>query len=323
MFPKLFLTVLVLWASLTTPFVWAQGKVKIVVSVDWEGEDLRAENLAAMQRFREEFPQVPLQHFLNAAYYTKTGAQAKLITKAIRSVLRPGDEHGLHVHAWRSLVTAAGVPFRVGPSFVAEDVDLSDCKPDCGVDVALTAYRQDELRSLLRTSVRILEAQGFDTPRSFRAGGWQADANVLQALAAEGFTLDSSATYAPYLEESWGNYNLVSFVARLWPESNPRSQPYEVSRAPGLWEVPNNGCLSDYVTGEQMKQAFLTQVELLKKDPTRDVYLSIGFHQETAQDWLPRLNSGLKLIAKAAKAQKLDYEFVVGPWPLHVPNATR
>ena len=39
----------------------ARGKVRIVVSVDWEGRDLQTQNLEAMQQFRHDYPKIPLQ----------------------------------------------------------------------------------------------------------------------------------------------------------------------------------------------------------------------------------------------------------------------
>jgi hypothetical protein len=295
---------------------FSQGKVRIVVSVDWEGRDLSEHNLAAMQDFRERFPTVPLQQFLNAAYYTKPQAYAADLTRSIKSVLRPGDEHGLHIHAWRSLVTAAGVRFRTGPSFVDQDVDVNWCGVDCGSDVSLTAYTKPELRKIIRKSVEILTAQGFNRPTSFRAGGWQADDTVLNALAEEGFALDSSATYAPYLEASWGAYNLYRFVAELWPTIIPNSQPYTYTSKTGhqILELPNNASLADYVTGSDMLNAFIAQARLLQASPQDDVYLSIGFHQETAAAYLPRLISALNQIHDYALMRDIPYEFVVAPF---------
>ncbi len=295
--------------------VFAQGKLRIVVSVDWEGEDLQAANMQAMEAFRSDYPGVPLQHFLNAAYYTKPGADARLVTRSIQSVLRRGDEHGLHIHAWRSLVQAAGVQFRIGPSFVDQDVDLSACGDDCGVDVALNAYGDLELRKIIRTSVQILQNQGFQRAVSFRAGGWQADDTVLNALAAEGFTLDSSATYAPYLREAWGEYNLYPFVGQLWPQTTPTSQPYRYQTKAGLSivELPNNGCLADYMTGAAMLKAFVKNANILKRNPSQNQYLSIGFHQETAADYLPQLRSGIDQILRYARMNKIPYEFIVAP----------
>lgn len=293
----------------------AQGKVRIVVSVDWEGDDLLAQNLNAMKAFRSDYPAIPLQHFLNAAYYTKSGAVARNVTQKIQSVLRPGDEHGLHVHAWRTLVTAAGVRFRTSPSFVEGTVDLNQCNPDCGNDVALVAYTEAELKKIFNFSVQTLVNQGFDRARSFRAGGWMANNRVLSALADSGFTLDSSATYAPYLEEAWSDYNLYSFVSQLWPDSMPTSQPYVYQAKSGatITELPNNGSLADYVTGADILKAFRSNAALLQTNPANDVYLSIGFHQETAADYLPALRSGIDQIVTYAKAQGIAYEFVVAP----------
>lgn len=293
----------------------AQGKVRIIVSVDWEGDDLQAQNLNAMRTFRSDYPSIPLQHFLNAAYYTKSGAVARNVTQRIQSVLRPGDEHGLHVHAWRTLVTAAGVRFRTSPSFVEGSVDLNQCNPDCGNDVALVAYTEAELKKIFNYSVQTLVSQGFNRARSFRAGGWMANERVLNALADSGFTLDSSATYAPYLETAWSDYNLYSFVGQLWPNSVPTSQPYVYQAESGatITELPNNGSLADYVTGEDMLQAFKSNAALLRTKPASDVYLSIGFHQETAAAYLPALRSGIDQIMTYANAQGIDYEFVVAP----------
>jgi hypothetical protein len=204
----------------------AQGKVRIVVSVDWEGDDLQAQNLQAMRDFRRDFPEIPLQQFLNAAYYTKHRADTTQISKLIKSVLLPKDEHGLHIHAWKNLVESSGVKFRTNPSFVADGFMIAWCETDCGQEIALTGYSKDELRKIIAHSIEILQREGFARPRSFRAGGWQADDNVLDALAAEGFTLDSSATIADFLLPEWGKYKLHKMVKDLWKETKPTSQPY-------------------------------------------------------------------------------------------------
>ncbi len=302
-----------LFAPLYGP-LFAQGKMRIVVSVDWEGRNLDPENLAEFQKFRNDFPKIPLQLFLNAAYFTKEGAVAKDIVTSIRSVLRPGDEQGLHIHAWRSLILAAGVPFRSEPAFKGA-IDLTTCSPDCGHDVNITAYSEAELRKVIRFSIKTLTENGFDRPKSFRAGAWQADKKVLRALASEGITLDSSATDAEYLKERWGKTLLYPVTKKIWPEVTATSQPHWMPVGEGLkiLEIPNNGCLADYVTGETILATFIKNVELLTSDPRRDVYLSIGFHQETAVKFLPNLRKGIELIQAHAAAQNIPLEFVVAP----------
>ncbi|RYZ50766.1 MAG: hypothetical protein EOP07_22405 [Proteobacteria bacterium] len=300
--------------SLCASLASAQGKVRIVVSVDWEGRSLEAENLAAFNAFRNDYPKIPLQLFLNAAYYTKADADPKLVTDNIRSVMRPGDEQGLHIHAWRSLFTAAGVTFKTEPAFKGP-IDMEKCTPDCGHDVNVTAYSEAELRKVIAFSIKTLKKHGFDHPHSFRAGAWQADRKVLKALAAEGFTLDSSATDADFLKERWGKTLLYPVTKKIWPDTRASTQPYTIDLGDGkkILELPNNGCLADYVSGESILDSFQKNVAVLKANPEKDVYLSIGFHQETAVKYLPNLRKGIDLIQAAAAEQKIPVEFVVQP----------
>lgn len=293
----------------------AQGKVRIVVSVDWEGDDLETQNLQAMKDFRRDYPEIPLQQFLNAAYYTKDKADQTQTTQLIKAVLLPKDEHGLHIHAWKNLVESSGVKFRTSPSFVMDGFMIADCATDCGQEIALTGYTNDELRKIIAHSVEILKREGFNHPKSFRAGGWQADDNVLDALAAEGFTLDSSATFADFLLPEWGKYNLHKMVKNLWEETKPTSQPYIYKTLAGrkILELPNNSCLSDYMTGSDMLKVFQSNAQFLQKNPKKNVYLSIGFHQETAAEYLPRLREAIKLIRSYSKRNKIPIEFVVAP----------
>ena len=48
-----------------------QSEAHVVVSVDWEGSGFDDADLAAFNDFRDEFPDIPLTHFLNAAYFTR------------------------------------------------------------------------------------------------------------------------------------------------------------------------------------------------------------------------------------------------------------
>lgn len=310
---RLLIFVIALFFSVSIGF--SQGKLKIVVSVDWEGSDLQIKNLQAMKDFRRDYPEIPLQHFLNAAYYTKHGAKTNEITEAIKSVLLPKDEQGLHIHAWKNLVEASGVKFRTTPSFVVDGFMIADCKIDCGQEIALTGYTNEELRKIIAHSIEILQKAGFKRPKSFRAGGWQADDTVLDALAAEGFTLDSSATIADFLLPEWGKYKLHKMVKNLWMNISPTSQPYNYTTSSGLkiLELPNNSCLSDYMTGEDMFKVFQSNAEILQKNPKKNVYLSIGFHQETAAEYLPHLREAIQLLRNSAKQNKTPIEFIVAP----------
>lgn len=291
------------------------GKVKIIVSVDWEGQTLIDDALDDMKKFRQDYPDIPIQHFLNAAYYLKTRADSVKITKQINSVLLPTDELGLHLHSWRSLVLAAKIPFRTSPTYSGRDVDVArDCDRDCGSDVALSSYDEASIRKLIALSVDVLTDHGFKRPVSFRAGGWLADHKVLRALAQEGFSLDSSATYSGY-SGSIRALALEALVGTHWPNITPLSQPYEMKFSTGesLIELPNNGSLADYVYPADMLANFKRIAALRDKNPDRHVYLSIGFHQESATYYLQRFRTGLDQIRAYAAENKIPIEFVVPP----------
>ena len=131
--------------------------VKVIVSVDWEGESLKSSNLAAFENFRDDYPEINIMHFLNAAYYTKPNADENLVQYKILRILRNGDEQGMHIHSWRSLVEAAGVTYRSTPSWEGRP----DWAPyDCGHNVPMSAYTYEELRQIIHYSVSVLTERG-------------------------------------------------------------------------------------------------------------------------------------------------------------------
>lgn len=323
--------------------VWSRVEapaLRIVISVDWEGRDLRAENLSAMESFRDEFPALPLTHFLNAAYYTKPGLapadlaerlapalrdaaapltsasaqgwgerpELRALTARIARTLRPRDERGLHVHAWRSLVEAAGVEFRAGPTFWGAERPLQRSGDDEGHEVELGAYSEAEVRRLVRASRLILAGQGLSPTRAFRAGGWVAPSHVLAALRAEGLRIDSSAVATCWHDELEG-LALKGRIETLWAEIQPSSQPYLIQTAHGeLIEMPDTGALADYVTAAEMIAEGRRGLAELERAPG-EVYMHFGFHQETAARFLPRLAEALRVL-RAEGGPRIAFETI-------------
>lgn len=285
--------------------------VKVVVSVDWEGESLEASNIARMAWLRAQYPDVPMVQLLNAAYYTKPGADASAVTKALASTLLPGDELGVHVHGWKTLFEASGVVFRPTPNLFGQSLDSHKCSYDCGFDVPLSAYTEAELRKVFAFSVRTLESQGFGRARSFRAGAWVATDHVRKALAAEGFAFEHSPVPWVFLDKHYRGTLLEQIIRPLWAGMSNTSQPYELDTGRGpLTEIPDNGCLADYMPAEAMLRVFDANVAEFRKDPTKSVVVSIGFHQETAEDWYKRLVGALDGIVKRARTVGVPVRFV-------------
>lgn len=294
----------------------SEGSIMGIISVDWEGRTLDQDDLDAMQAFRKAYPHIGLLQFFNAAYYTKWDANPSQVTEAIRSVTTEKDEHGLHIHAWRSLVEHSGVVFRRSPNWsYPGEISMNSCHLlDCGHNVPISAYNESELRLIIQSSQAILKHQGFNKARSFRAGGWMASSQVIQALAKEGFVFDSSATDAELLKDRRYSNRLYHWLAELWQPITTTSQPYLIGQTPyQLFELPDNGILADYISAEEMLEIFKQNVSLWRNQPNQDVYFSIGFHQESAARYLHRIRDTIDLVEAYAEQHQLPFRWAKLP----------
>lgn len=279
----------------------AANKITVYVTVDWEGWTLDDENIEAMREFRQRHPHIPMLQLLNPVYAVRHGADAAQIARKIRSTLLPADTQGLHLHAWKSLMDKCAVPFKSTPAF---DLEQQGCAGgDCGYAVSLEdAYSQQELTRLVGCGADLLVAQGFARPRHFRAGGWQQGPKLAAALQANGFTFDSSRTDARLLAAEWGdNSAMVNMVRQHHPDASPLDQPYKL--APGLTEFPNNGSLADYTSPQQLLDIFKLLLANGKS------VLVLGFHQETAYNYLSNLERAIPLMEQAAKQAGVSLEW--------------
>jgi hypothetical protein len=172
------------------------------------------------------------------------------------------DEIGLHIHPFCNFVnTVPGVPCRTKPSDSYNQGDSTD------YTVLSSAYSESEFLTLLRAADNLFIAHGLGKPTTFRTGSWAANAGTLKALAEDGFVADSSANNWARIEESQhdGNGMLYTWNHEHWKPINDLSQPYfpntlnpAISENPSIpiLEIPDNGSLVDYVTGDEMIELF-------------------------------------------------------------------
>jgi hypothetical protein len=290
-----------------------KAKLQLVVTVDWEGRDLRDDNLRAMQDLHTRFPQVKIVHFLNAGYYTKQLADRADVTARINRAIAPGDEKALHIHGWKRLFEASGVVFRGTPTFWGTTIDprSRECIEDCGHEVPISLYTTDELRKVVRFSLDTLERNGLGRAKSFRCGGWMAKPTVRDAIAAEGLKYEHSAVPVAFLKPKLGDRPLFDWLSELWVGTTTLSQPVLLPTATTpLIEVPDNGALADYASAQQMVDVFHENKAAFLRDRRKNVVVSIGFHQETAAAFLPQLEIALRRILDEAKTENLNFESV-------------
>lgn len=288
-----------------------RGKLQLVVTVDWEGRDLREDNIKAMENLRTRFPQVKIVHFLNAAYYTKQAANRADVTARINRPLRAGDEKALHIHGWKRLFEASGATFVSTPTFWGTSIDARgrECLEDCGHEVPISLYTTDELRKVVKFSLDTLEGNGFGRAKSFRCGGWMAKTTVRDAIAAEGIKYEHSAVPTVFLQPKLGTQPVYGWLSELWQGTTNVSQPYTMATASTpLTEVPDNGGLADYVNTQQMMDVFHANKEIFNRDRRKNVVVSVGFHEETAASYLPLLEAALTQMYAEAQAENVPFE---------------
>lgn len=297
--------------------------IVVIVSVDWEGRSLLEDNIAVMKEFRARHTDVPMQQFLNAAYYTKEEADNISTTRMISSTLLFEDDHALHLHAWNSLFEKAGITVIDEPGLIASNKAINFYKNpddwgyyrnDWGHSVPIDQFSVNELSKVVEVSIDTLTSEGFRRPTSFRAGGWMAGENVLQALVKNNFMLDASAGNVKFVKQRFNGMPLVTKMSKLWPHINDCSQPYKMEiENDEIWQFPNNGCLADYTTSEDIIDVFERNVKLWRQSKNQPIFVSIGFHQETAVKYLERIDKAVTSIKAMAKKQNLPVVFSADP----------
>lgn len=282
--------------------VQAQEVMQVWVTVDWEGLSLEDDNLQAIQKFRQQFPQVPLLHLINPAYFIQPGINRAQIGSQIRSTLLPHDTIGLHIHPMRTLVKYCGISYQAEPSISGADEHCTQAS--CGHTVSLEyAYSQTELTRLVSCASELMVSNGFKYPRHFRAGAWQFGPKLQAALEANHFLWDSSRIDANLLTTRWhADSPLVKLLQQLHPQSTPFDQPYALGYQ--LMEYPDNAAMADYTSTKQL----LGQFEQLLS--TQRPVMVMGFHQESAAEYLLRLERTIPRMEQLAKQKNVRLEWM-------------
>jgi hypothetical protein len=287
------------------------AKLYVSITIDWEGEHLR--DLDDLRTTRDAIQQslgaaVPFTHFICPTYWLGS-AQPVDPARAIRSVVVKGDELGLHVHCWRTLVLHAGLEFLPTPDWNNDG---------SGHGVPLGAYGTGA-KLILECARRLVQNKLSATVHGFRCGGAMTSDSVYEALMELGFRYDCSAfppqivshghargvrgnlrdtlgcrnEIAGYLVDLWG-YQPMTAIERANSLSlrgnggqgiTPLTQPYWVrSGDRSILEMPGNGGISDYASASYMSKTFDTLLAMARASEV-PLFFNIGCHQEGAGRW--------------------------------------
>ena len=273
----------------------------VLVSNDWDDPDHDDEILRRQEWLHETHPELKITHLVGPYTFTDREVSEERRDELVSWLLAAQDDHGdeigLHIHPYCSFVEDAGVSCRHRPSLKYADDDPT------GYTVSCTAYTEQEFAQLLRHADELFLQRGLGKPTSFRAGGWTADLSVLRALAATGYLVDASANNWARMEE-WEDREdaiLYWWNQEHWSTIDDTSQPYypsmhdiQSSDPPHLsvLEVPDNGSLVDYVTGDEM--VAIVRANWAGGALASPRQVSIGYHPSTLDaDYAERLHVAL------------------------------
>lgn len=233
----------------------------VLVTTDWDFSDPGTDVLDYQDRIHDDHPEMRITHFVGPYTFTDPAVsparQQELVSWLVEQRDTHRDEIGLHIHPYCNFVESAGVTCVV-------DQSTTMAMDPTGYTIKVDAYDRQQFGILLDHASMLFETNGLNRPKTFRAGGWTAGIDTLNALADKGFTADTSALNWERIEE-WEGKELYRWNMEHWAPIGDTSQPYFPntadplsSAAPNstLLEVPDNGVMIDYVTLAEMNGLF-------------------------------------------------------------------
>lgn len=188
------------------------AKLDAYLIIKWEGKALEEPNLEALDSFRKKFPDVPVIHLINPAYFKETAKVSGDNFEAIKKRIADNDEVGLYLVPSANLVKAADVMLLKKPTFWNYSEEL--CTNDCGLSVPMTAYTRADVVKLTYTAHSILKEFGFSDLQSFAVHGFVHPAGILSITEGLGYTNDLTGIDKSLLR----NY-LKEYPVGQWIES--------------------------------------------------------------------------------------------------------
>jgi len=215
-----------------------------------------------MDAMHVNHPEMRITHFWAPYTYTDPAVTAARRDELTAWIVHQrdtfGDEIGLHIHPYCHFVVDAGLACITDQSTVYPDGDPT------GYTIKVGAYGRDNFGILLEHAAALFAQHGIDAPKTFRAGGWTATRDTLDALVDKGFIADTSALNWARIEE-WKGKELYAWTMANWAPIGDTSQPWWPNQtdilstaAPEmpLLEVPDNGVMVDYVSVAEMTAIF-------------------------------------------------------------------
>ncbi len=299
------------------------GKILISVTMDWEGEHLN--NIDFVSFLKKKTNNIPLTHFICPSYFIRNNQKKiKKIQKVLAPEDEIGLHIHCYRALIEKIAGVAfrDTPnYYEGNTILHKLLPVHlqrRLKMISGRGVPLSAYEPDEISVIIRNSRRRLE-KILNTGRieSFRAGGWMASDHVFKALREQGFLYDSSAVPPEILSQGYNknesgslrddyadsNGVFTAYVIKMWGYElqheyflrnheaigankysaiTKSTQPFNIN---GIYELPNNGALSDFASEDKTMRATFNEAKDLVQRTGKDYFMCIGCHMEGTWDY--------------------------------------
>ncbi|WP_141736017.1 hypothetical protein [Oligoflexus tunisiensis] len=286
---------------------FSASTLTIDVTVHWEGRELLAPNLDALERLRKAFPDIPVTHFVNPTYFLdETKAAGNVL--AMHKIFAAHDEVGLYLVPMEPLVKKAGVILKLEPTFWGYLDEGELCRDDCGLDVPLTVYTREETLKLLAVAQRTLHAAGFTALKSFTVRGWMGAPYITELAAAFGYRFEMTPVDPGLVTPKLGEFPISAWVQQSWSvlaRADAATVQKLSTHHPTVRAVPQRGGIVELNDPQEILARFDRQV---KEERTDEVF-TLALSAESAFLSWPKLRAILKSLQERAKKQKVTLHF--------------
>jgi hypothetical protein len=279
----------------------------------YEGREIDSESLNSIQGFRRRYPDIRFTHLISPAYFLRSKEESDAASIGLKRVIHPGDKVGLYLSPWKSIVLAANVNFRSGPSVWGQSQD--NCQADCGIDVPINIYPERDIEKIIKTSIDVLEEHSYFPNRILQVGAWLATPSLLEVAKKLGFQFSFSAVPLPLINRYLGYYPLREWLANLWYGITLETQPHVVATKYGaITEMPLTNFQVDLVSTHDILLNFKKTATSLSSTKV-PLHFSLALNQETARIFMPRLESSIREIYEYSDKNGIELSLLDLPVP--------
>ena len=287
----------------------------------WEGMDIIDYHIQKLIEFRERFPDLPIIHHVSPRYSTTTVSKFKL-KKALEKVYKEGDQIGIYISGWKTVIKAANVKFRTKESFWGNTL-TEDCYY-CGSEIPISSYNKRELEEIISWTIEEIDDLGFGTPKSSFIAGWQGTKEVLEVLSKHGILVDYSMI-APYrISDNLQFQNIYKYLLDYWGYRSESLTPLAKKiKNDKIFQIPNNfahpGVIPLTTALELLAQIF----QAIDRSTYNGSTISLMVSQNRLYNDISHIEKFTQELFKMTSEMKIDFNMLISSPLYYDPDSIK